>query len=213
MEIPHRPRGTSWLCCVFPHALGSQRSQASASSLLQTSARREGAWPGGFATMPAPPDRAWCPCRGSAPCHSHGAWNSSVFHGARPKAACAHLVLPITAITAAAGPFQAGIKMPLKRSNGWGYLYFWFSVAPLLNLHPTKGREHPPRLGSVRNRTQKGRGRQQRRGHAATALLPHGAIWLAKRKMMSVYEAKAQTGPLLAQLPRPKAAGMPSVPV
>lgn len=86
-------------------------------------------------------------------------------------------------------------------------------MAPLLNLHPTEGKEHPLHLVSMGNCTQKGRGRPQHRGHAATALLPHGAIWLAKRKMLSMYEAKAQTDPLLAQLPRPKAAGMPSVPV
>lgn len=163
-----------------------------------------------------------CPLPPTGPGAHAGAWHRATATGPGiapfsmepgQKAACAHLVLPITVITAAAGPFQAGIKMPLKRSNGWGYLYFWFSVAPLLNLHPTKGREHPPHLGSVRNHTQKSRGRQQHQGHTATVLLPHGAIWLAKRKMLSVYEAKAQTDPLLAQLPQPKAAGMPSVPV
>lgn len=97
-------------------------------------------------------------CRGSAQLCSHGARNSSSSPRVWPRAACAHLVLPVTVITAlvADGPFQTGIKIPLKQPDGRGYLYFWFSMAPLLHLHPMKGKEHPC-LGSAGNCTQNGR--------------------------------------------------------
>lgn len=96
--------------------------------------------------------------RGSAQPCSRSARNSSSCPGAQPGAACAHLALPVTAIAALAadGPFQSGIKIPSKQPDGWGYLYFWFSLAPLLHLHPMKGKQHLC-LGSAWNRTQKGR--------------------------------------------------------
>lgn len=84
-------------------------------------------------------------CRGSAQPCSHRAQKSSSFPRVQPRAACAHLLLPVTAITALAAhdPFQTWIKIPLKQPDGRGYLCFWFSMAPLLHLHPKRARSIP----------------------------------------------------------------------
>lgn len=71
-----------------------------------------------------------CPCPAGSACHCHPC----------PCCQC---------------PLQTGIKSLLKQPGGWGYLYFWCSLVPLLSLYPLKGKEHPC-LRSPGNCPQKG---------------------------------------------------------
>lgn len=128
----------------------------------------------------------------------------------RGQELCAHLALPVTAIAAshADGSFQARIKMPLKQSNEQGYLYFWFSMAPLLTMHPMAGMEQPWALQGMAPRGQR---EAAHRGSASSqGCLP---CQIENAAHLPATKAKAQSDAVLARLLRPQAVGMPSVPV